>query len=471
MPQVAKSNVKGLYKHHNRKCSNKGGKPTKCDCPWYGYYRGVYKGLAEWCGQEVDPRSRPAAEKALNRLKTAVDHKTYSPLGEQRSLGSGQRFKDFVTEWKTHYAEAHGLTSNSLEPMLGLLVDGFENFSGLGNFTLEHLAGASLQIERWLNAAQKEKKWSDNTWNRYYGLLNTLFNRALKWKTSGVSRMAINPMASIDRRTGTKKKFETRIEESIEQALIDACDKLNRPQHKPHSERLNWDIVNDIRQRVEAGEQQKTIAAEYKISSGLCCQIVKGDIWNEAKYRIGTKGDEMRRRLYAAFDLGLRHGEILKVQLKHVDFKPVKVEIEGEAREVLAIRLPAAVTKGGKTTGETEYVYAGTERLKSELEKRRFALRRNPDAYVFGTEEGGSIKSFKKMWRELFKLADLDYGRSKGLTWHTIRHEFISRSIENTGDPVVARELARHKDLRTTQGYLHARRARVWAAATRLDRR
>lgn len=66
----------------------------------------------------------------------------------------------------------------------------------------------------------------------------------------------------------------------------------------------------------------------------------------------------MRRRVYAAFDLGLRHGEILKVQLKHIDFRPVKVEVDGEVHEVFPIALPPAVTKGGKTTGETEYVYA-----------------------------------------------------------------------------------------------------------------
>ena len=73
------------------------------------------------------------------------------------------------------------------------------------------------------------------------------------------------------------------------------------------------------------------------------------------------------------------------------------------------------------------------------------------------------------MWRELFKLAGLDYGRAKGLTWHTTRHEFISRNIENTGDPVVTQRLARHKDGRTTQGYMHARESRVMAAVVRLN--
>ncbi len=463
MSQKPTSNVKGLHKHHNRRCTNRHGKPTNCDCPWYGFYKRIQKGLAEWSGQQVDPLKLRPAEIVLNRFKSAIDEHTYSPDGEQQSLGSGQRFSEFVKEWRTHYAEAHRLTANSLSPMLDVLVEAF------GDQTLEQLAGAPLKIERWLNAAQKERKWSDNTWNRYYELLNSVFNRAVKWKTGGVSRMAVNPMAGIEKRTGSKKKFETRVEEDDEKALIAACDKLNRPQHRPHSQILTWEIVNTLRERVTAGEQQSKLAGEYGISRGLCCQIVKGEIWNPDKYKTGTKGDEMRRRVYAAFDLGLRHGEIVKVQLKHVDFKPIKVAIDGEVRDVLAIALPPTVSKGGKTTGELEHVYAGTERLKLELTKRRFALKRNPEAYVFGTESGKPVKAFKRMWRELFKLAGLDYGRSKGLTWHTIRHEFVSRNIENTGDPVVTQRLARHKDGRTTQGYMHARESRVMAAVVRLN--
>ena len=53
----------------------------------------------------------------------------------------------------------------------------------------------------------------------------------------------------------------------------------------------------------------------------------------------------------------------------------------GKSAEVLAIALPPAVSKRGKTTGELEHVYAGTERLKLELGKRRFALKRNPEVY------------------------------------------------------------------------------------------
>lgn len=99
---------------------------------------------------------------------------------------------------------------------------------------------------------------------------------------------------------------------------------------------------------------------------------------------------------------------MLRVQLKHIDFKPIHVEIDGKNREVFVIALPPQVTKGGKTTGEIEYVYVGTERLKKELTSRRFAFKKKPDAFVFGTQDGRSVKGFRRMWRELFRLAGLD---------------------------------------------------------------
>src|SRR5688572_29696039 len=121
MPQRGASKVKSLYKKHNVGCTNRRGDPARCDCPWYGKYKGIYKGLAAWSGQEVKPRKKKHAEVVLTRFKAAIDNRQYNAEGEQQSLGSGQRFKDFVSEWKTHYAEEYGLTSTSLEPMLGVL--------------------------------------------------------------------------------------------------------------------------------------------------------------------------------------------------------------------------------------------------------------------------------------------------------------------------------------------------------------
>ena len=267
MAGKSQSKVKGLHKWHNRGCPNKGtSRPTACNCPWIGKYKSIYKSLGAWSGQDIDPRTKSHAVAVLNRLKAAVDNGTYDPDGEQLSLGSAQRVIDFVEEWKTHYARERGLSSNSLDSMLGLLTKAF------GRRTMEQMAGASVRIERWLNSIEKERGWtSDNTWNRYYELFNSLFNRAMKWE-----RLTTNPMVLIDKRVGSKKKFETRIEEDVEDRLIAACDQLNRPQHQPHSIRLTWEKVREIRRRVERGERQKEVAEEFGISTGLCSQIVKG---------------------------------------------------------------------------------------------------------------------------------------------------------------------------------------------------
>jgi hypothetical protein len=56
MPRRGISNVESLYKKHNTGCTNRRGDPTRCDCPWYGKYKGIYKGLAKWSRQTVDPR-------------------------------------------------------------------------------------------------------------------------------------------------------------------------------------------------------------------------------------------------------------------------------------------------------------------------------------------------------------------------------------------------------------------------------
>ncbi len=98
-------------------------------------------------------------------------------------------------------------------------------------------------------------------------------------------------------------------------------------------------------------------------------------------------------------------------------------------------------SKGEKTTGEKKFVYIGTDRLKEAPQKRRFALKDDPDAYVFGTEDGRRQKDLRRVWRELFKLTGLKRSRDKGLVWHALRHEFCSRTAENTGDSVVAQEL------------------------------
>jgi site-specific recombinase XerD len=158
----------------------------------------------------------------------------------------------------------------------------------------------------------------------------------------------------------------------------------------------------------------------------------------------------------------------------HVNWHTVLLQpADGPSIEAYVISLPPDITKGGKTTGKPETVYAATARFRQVLEARRFALEKNPPSrqFIFGAEDGRPQKNFAKRWRELFGLAGLDYGRQKGLVWHSIRHEFISRLAELTRDPVLVQKLARHRQLQTTTLYFHTRRDRELAAAASLERR
>ena len=137
---------------------------------------------------------------------------------------------------------------------------------------------------------------------------------------------------------------------------------------------------------------------------------------------------------------------MLKVQIQHIDFATWK------------ITLPAEIAKGGATTDRPETVYAMTERVRAVLEDRK-AL--GPDAYVFGAESGAYVASFDKSWRELFKHGGLPVGRKDGLTWHDLRHEFVSFLADSGGEIHEVKEAARHKDIRTTERYMKAREERL----------
>jgi integrase len=465
MPQRAKSGTKGLHKNHTRGCSNTAGKPTSCDCPWYGKYKGIFQSLAKWSGKAVDPREKKPAQKVLTRFRAAIDNKTYRPEGEQYSGGSEASLNDYIKEWKTHYAEEQSLHMASIDSRLKPVQE------KLGKCSLKYLAESPAEIERFMNALAKERDWSNNSWNRLYELLHSMFERALKWKTGGVPRMPVNPMVFIEKRVGTRKKFDVRLEEDVEARLFAACDWLDDPaQLRP--KKLTAEKAQQIREAVATGTTQAATAALFGVSRTVVCQIIRGQIWNADNYRSTTRGDEMRLRLMAGFDLGVRKQEMLDVQLKHVDPRPLAIVVDGQKQEVIKITLEPRMTKGGKTTGELEYVYAASERLKAALVRRRFELQRDPDAYVFGKKDGRRAVDFTKAARRLFALAGLEWGRDKGVVWHTTRHEFSSRAVENTdGDLMVARELTRHKDLKTLEGYLHARKGRVLSAAVRMGRR
>lgn len=387
---------------------------TRCACQWSGKYGKYDIVLSKWARCKLDPHVKGPAIKVLNRFFTAVDGRTFDPTGERAPLGAADHtLSALITEYKTHYVEEYGLTANSLNDMLNVL-----SKSPLGGRSLEQLAEGGKEITDWLREKGKQKKWSNKTWNEYRGLLSRVLKQGIEW-----DRLTVNPLQKIKEKVANQPDhFKQRyLVEDVEERLFAVVEQLNRAKHP--------------------------------------CTA--------------TKGTEMKRRLIGAFYGGLRAGEMQRIQLSHVNWTLLRLEGEGEGSPTIAayqIALPPELTKGGKTTGEIEYIYAATPEFRQVLEARRFQLKGKVPScqFIFGTEDGRACKSFKKQWHRLFTLAELQWGRKVGVTWHTIRHEFISRLAELTKDPVLTQKIARHKQLETTQLYFHTRRDRELRAVASL---
>lgn len=362
----------------------------RCDCPWLGRFKKQrWINLANWAGLGKRSLTRTEAIDVLAEARGQVLRGEFDPRGKTVNLdAASMTFEQFIGRYIEDYVEkkrADGkLRSSSLDHYLGVFKRAF------GSEPLARLACEPGSWQKWLDSLQvnkgkkTERKLSPAASNRYYEHGRKLFNWAI---SQGLVKS--NPFLKFSKRPERNTR-QTRIVPEQEKALFEALPKLHR-------------------------KRQRT---------------------------------EMERRLIAAIDLGLREGEMLKVRVKHVDFKTWR------------ITLPPENTKGGATTDRAEVVYAMTPRIQKALEERRFL---GPDKYVFGSESGAYVASFDKSWRELFKLAGLPVGRKNGLVWHDLRHEFISYLVDKGGEIHEVKEAARHRDIRTTERYMKAREERLKA--------
>ena len=120
------------------------------------------------------------------------------------------------------------------------------------------------------------------------------------------------------------------LEESVGDALFAVVDQLNRVQHGPTRGLLTQAQADEIRVRVEVGETQKAVAAAWGSPEGSAARSSRATSGNPAKYRVGTKGTEMRRRLIGAFDGGMRRSEMMLTQIKQVTWTPLTITVDGQ---------------------------------------------------------------------------------------------------------------------------------------------
>jgi integrase len=421
-----KSKTEGLYK----KCRHLSWEG--CGCPYWGRYRHQRVSLKKWSGQFL--ATKDAARVVLRRMMAALDAGTFDRRGERPAepLG-GITFGTFLDDYTARHIEGDNLTSNSTLAYVTVFRAAF------GDRPLAKLARSSEVWEDWLREQAVERKWSAASYNRYLEHGRAMFNWARRQKLADA-----NPFLDISAKPVSNNR-ERRITAEQEAKLFECCTLLDRAPDV--GRKFTREIVESVRARVAAGEQQKAVALSLGMSRGVVSNIVNGVVWNPLRER-SSVGREMRRRLTGALDLGIRSGEMLLIQVKHVD------------ADNTMIRLPAAITKAGTD----QVVYAGTERIRAVLDERR---KLGAEAYVFGRDDGSYVASFGKAWRKLFRLAGLIVGRA-GYVWHDLRHEYASAIIEQGATIQEAKEMMRHADIRTTERYLTAHKSRLHELAGKL---
>ncbi|MBI4476585.1 MAG: site-specific integrase [Acidobacteria bacterium] len=162
-------------------------------------------------------------------------------------------------------------------------------------------------------------------------------------------------------------------------------------------------------------------------------------------------GREMRPRIIAALDLGVRRGEMLALRNRDVDWTKHRAIIRGETAKSAKPRAVPFDPKG---------------RLATILEGRRFL---KPEKYVFGSATGEPVANFRTAWETLVLLAhgeSSERDKRKGrvntealkridLRWHDLRHESACRWRERGLDLREIQLLLGHSSLLVTQRYLN----------------
>ena len=159
----------------------------------------------------------------------------------------------------------------------------------------------------------------------------------------------------------------------------------------------------------------------------------------------------MHDRIIGALELCCRLGEMLLIQNKRVDW------------DTHTIGIPGHTTKDKENR---RIPFDPNGRLAAVLQRRG---KLGPNAFVFGTDDGDYVASFKTAWESLLLIANgHDTKRAKhgarvdraklqqiDLHWHDLRHEGACRLLADGVDIRIIQLMLGHASVQQTQRYLN----------------
>jgi integrase len=180
---------------------------------------------------------------------------------------------------------------------------------------------------------------------------------------------------------------------------------------------------------------------------------------------------QLRALITAALETGCRIGELLSLQWRQVRW------------DLNEVHLPAAKTKARRPRA-----LPMSQRLRALLDMRRHdpaGREFPPEAFVFGDETGGRVKSVKTAWENLLLRSHGHEVKRSGtgnlspecrakleaidLNFHDLRREAGSRLLEGGVPPNIVQAFLDHANLSTTSRYLKVTRQAMHVALRRYD--
>jgi integrase len=149
----------------------------------------------------------------------------------------------------------------------------------------------------------------------------------------------------------------------------------------------------------------------------------------------------MRARIEVAIDLGLRRGEMLKIQNRDIDWRATPDPI-------LNIRPANAKSRRQRR------IALVSPRVREWLESRRAVG--GSDGHPYGDPRGAVVEDFRAEWDAVLRLAGITDPSKRidgDLHWHDLRRECGSRLAERGVDVLKVKELMGHASITTTQRY------------------
>jgi integrase len=141
--------------------------------------------------------------------------------------------------------------------------------------------------------------------------------------------------------------------------------------------------------------------------------------------------DYMKTLVLISINTGLRRGEILSLTWDNVNLKLAVLTVIGDVAK----------------SSSTRHIPLNAEALDMLLQWRKRTLSHD---LVFPGKNGEQVKSAKKAWATILKLAKITKFR-----WHDMRHHFASKLVMVGVDLNTVRELLGHSSLTMTLRYAH----------------